>query len=108
MREDVFYAGCYLKADLPLPPVKEFAMIDPRFSARAILGPRPDFAEPLFDLLVWVSEEMKTASDRAVLDEILEDAYAKTNDAQQAREVYKTGRKEGHDAALTLTPSVRS
>lgn len=83
-------------------------MIDPRFSARAILDPRPDFAEPLFDLLVWVSEEMKTASDRAVLDEILEGAYAKTDDAREARERYKDERKKEQDVPLTLTPSVRS
>ena len=83
-------------------------MIDPRLSARTILDARPEFAGPLFDLLVWVSEEMKTASDRAVLDEILEDAYGKTDDAREQRERYKDERLSSPNASLTLSPVVRS
>lgn len=86
--------------------MKENVMIDPRLCASTIRS-RPELAEPLFDLLVWVSEEMKTASDRAILDEILEDTYAKTDDARISRERYKCERLR--DAtALTSSPAVHS
>lgn len=86
--------------------MKENVMINPRLSASTILS-RPECAEPLFDLLVWVSEQMKTASDRAILDEILEDTYAKTDDARVSRERY-TRERLIDDTALTSSPLVRS
>lgn len=80
-------------------------MIDPLFSVRAIIDRHPEDAVPLFDLVVWVGEKIKTASDRAVYDEILEILYAKTDHSADARETYKNERTEEPKlTAFTSTP----
>lgn len=68
-------------------------MIDPQVCVNTILANNPELAEPLLDLIVWIDEVKSTASDRALLDDLVDDVYVKTEHAQRGRETYKALRK---------------